>query len=90
MSTIATHGQANLAGNLTFDAIAATLVGGTAVFGGKGSVQRTVLGAIAIAAITHLALVRGYTTGVQILLTGVLVLVAVLLVQLTSRESKTG
>jgi len=48
-----------LTGSLTYDAIAATLVGGTLVAGGKGSVWKTLVGAIVIATITDLLLLRG-------------------------------
>lgn len=74
-----------LTGSLTYDAIAATLVGGTLVSGGKGSVWKTLLGAIAIATITDLLLLRGYSTGVQILFKGVLVVVVVIVVHLRSQ-----
>lgn len=74
-----------LTGSLTYDAIAATLVGGTLVAGGKGSVWKTLLGAIAIATITDLLLLRGYSTGVQILFKGLLVVVVVIVVHLRSQ-----
>jgi ribose transport system permease protein len=69
----------------TFDAIAAVLVGGTAVTGGRGSASRTLFGAIVIATISSLLLLRGYSTGIQILVKGVIVLVVVVLVRLGSR-----
>jgi ribose transport system permease protein len=72
-------------GTFTFDAIAAVLVGGTAVTGGRGSAARTFFGAIAIATISSLLLLRGYSTGIQILVKGVIVIVVVMLVQLGSR-----
>lgn len=75
-----------LDGTLTYDAIAATLVGGTAIAGGRGAVWRTLIGAVAIATITDLLLLRGYSTGIQILVKGVLVLLVVLAVHLRSGE----
>jgi ribose/xylose/arabinose/galactoside ABC-type transport system permease subunit len=69
----------------TFDAIAAVLVGGTAVTGGRGSAGRTLFGAIVIATISSLLLLRGYSTGIQILVKGLIVLVVVVLVQLGGR-----
>lgn len=75
-----------LEGSLTYDAIAATLVGGASIAGGRGSVWRTLLGALAIATITDLLLLRGYDTGVQILVKGLLVLLVVVLVHLRSEE----
>lgn len=70
-----------LEGTLTFDAIAAVLVGGTAIFGGHGSALRTLAGAVAVAAITDVLLLRGFGTGEQILLKGLLVVAVVVLTQ---------
>jgi simple sugar transport system permease protein/ribose transport system permease protein len=70
----------------TFDAIAAVLVGGTAVTGGRGSASRALFGAIVIATISSLLLLRGYSTGLQILVKGAIVLVVVVLVALSNRE----
>lgn len=69
----------SIEGNLTFDAIAAALVGGTAISGGRGSAVRTLFGAIIIATISSLLLLRGYSSGVQLLARGLIVLIAVLL-----------
>jgi ribose/xylose/arabinose/galactoside ABC-type transport system permease subunit len=71
----------NLGGTLTFDAIAAVLVGGTAISGGHGSALRTLGGAVAVAAITDVLLLRGFGTGEQILLKGLLVVTVVVLTQ---------
>jgi ribose/xylose/arabinose/galactoside ABC-type transport system permease subunit len=70
-----------LEGTLTFDAIAAVLVGGTAITGGHGSALRTLWGALAIATISDLLLLRGYGTGAQLLLKGVLVAAVVIVTQ---------
>jgi ribose transport system permease protein len=70
----------------TFDAIAAVLVGGTAVTGGRGSASRALFGAIVIATISSLLLLRGYSTGLQILVKGAIVLVVVALIALGNRE----
>lgn len=70
----------------TFQAIAAVLVGGIAITGGRGSIYRTVLGALFIAIVSDMLLLRGYSTGVQVLVRGVVVLAAVVVVQLHSRE----
>lgn len=70
-----------LEGTVTFDAITAVLVGGTSIAGGHGSPLRTLWGALAIAAITDVLLLRGFGDGPQILLKGVLVLVVVIATQ---------
>ena len=70
-----------LEGTLTFDAIAAVLVGGTSITGGRGSALRTLGGALAIAAISDVLLLRGFGTGAQILFKGVLVVAVVVVTQ---------
>jgi ribose transport system permease protein len=66
----------------TFNAIAVVLVGGVAVGGGHGATARTVLGALFIAAISDMLLLRGYSTGIQTLVVGVFVLLAIVVMQL--------
>ena len=80
--------QANisLAGNLTFDVIAAVLVGGIAIAGGRGSAVGALLGAVGISAITNLLLLRGFDTGAQLLAKGLLVVAIVIMLQLRTRE----
>jgi ribose/xylose/arabinose/galactoside ABC-type transport system permease subunit len=70
--------SAQLEGTTTFDVIAAVLVGGTLISGGRGSAFRTLAGAIIIATISDLLLLRGFDTGAQVLLKGVLVVLVVI------------
>ena len=70
----------------TYDAIAAALVGGNAVTGGRGSIARTAVGAVFIATISDMLLLRGYSTGVQILVRGIIVVVVVVLTNLKERS----
>jgi ribose/xylose/arabinose/galactoside ABC-type transport system permease subunit len=74
-----------LVGSYTYDAIAAALVGGNAVTGGRGSIARTAAGAIFIATISDMLLLRGYSTGGQILVRGIIVVVVVVLTNLRER-----
>lgn len=78
-----------LTSTLTFDAIAATLVAGTAVGGGRGSALNTLAGAVAIAALSDALLLRGLDTGWQILVKGALVTVVVILIHLHSMGQRT-
>jgi len=66
-----------LSGTYTYDAISAAIVGGNAITGGRGSVGRTLFGAIVMATLSDLMLLRHYGTGAQILVKGVIVLVFV-------------
>ena len=75
-------------GTYSFDVIAAILVGGNAVTGGRGSVGRTVVGALAIATISDILLLLGASTGMQILVKGLIVLAVVVLLHLTQREGR--
>lgn len=75
-----------LQGTVTYDAFAAVLVGGTAMAGGSGSVVRSIAGALVIAIIVNLLLLRDYRVGVQILARGILVLAVIAFV--ARREMK--
>jgi ribose/xylose/arabinose/galactoside ABC-type transport system permease subunit len=77
-----------VAGTYTFDAIAAILVGGSAVTGGWGSVGRTVVGALIIATVTDMLLLVGASTGMQILVKGLIVTIVVVLLHLARRERR--
>ncbi|WCB91726.1 hypothetical protein DSM104299_00402 [Baekduia alba] len=72
-----------LTGTYTYDAISAAIVGGNAINGGRGSVLRSVLGALVIATVTDLMLLRHYSTGAQILVKGVIVIVFVIVLNST-------
>lgn len=75
-------------GTYTYDAIAAALVGGSVVTGGRGSFVRTLAGALIIAAISDMLLLRGYPTGVQIMVKGLVVVIVVVLVQVTAQKDR--
>jgi ribose transport system permease protein len=62
-----------------YDAIAAVLVGGTAIKGGEGSALRTLLGAMVIAIIQVVLLLQGFRVEWQYLITGLIVLGMVML-----------
>ncbi|GAA1028622.1 ABC transporter permease [Virgisporangium ochraceum] len=83
-----TSANVNLGGTLTFDAIAAVLAGGTSIAGGRGSALRTLAGAVLIAAVSDILLLRGYSTGVQIMVKGLIVLFVVVIVHLRSRDGR--
>jgi ribose transport system permease protein len=85
MAAINQEGALGLAGNTTYLAITAVLVGGTAVTGGRGSVTRSIIGALVATAISNLAILRGYGSGGQLITQGVLVLTVVMLFQSVRR-----
>ncbi|GAA4680851.1 ABC transporter permease [Nocardioides nanhaiensis] len=78
-------GTLTTTGTLTYDSIAAVLVGGTAVLGGRGSVVRSAAGALVLAALSDMLLLRGYSTPVQLLALGVIVSAVILLNHLRTK-----
>jgi ribose/xylose/arabinose/galactoside ABC-type transport system permease subunit len=82
--------SAQLEGTTTFDVIAAVLVGGTLISGGRGSALRTLAGAVIIATISDLLLLRGFDTGAQVLLKGVLVVLVVVATFVTSGREESA
>jgi ribose transport system permease protein len=72
-------------GDLTIGAIAAVMVGGTAIHGGEGSVLRSALGAVFIAAINNMMVLRGFTNGPRLLFVGMAVVLGVTVYALSRR-----
>ena len=70
------------------DAIAAILVGGAAIQGGEGSMIRTALGAVFIAGLQNLMVLRGYSFGVRLFWEGMAILVAVSLFTVLRNRSR--
>jgi len=62
-----------------YGAISAVLVGGTLIHGGSGSVIRTVLGALLIAILQAVLVLRGFSTEIQQLALGLVVLLVIIL-----------
>lgn len=75
------------AGNLyELDAIAATLIGGTAFDGGVGGVAGTILGVLILAMITNLLNLLSVSPFVQMLAMGLIIVVAVVVSDLRNRR----
>lgn len=66
----------------TYDGIAAAVVGGIAITGGRGSIWQALAGAVFVQAVSDLMLLRGYATGWQLLAQGIVVFGVVLLLRL--------
>lgn len=64
---------------LEFDAIAAVVIGGTSFAGGRGSLQRTVVGALIIAIVNNGLTLLNVERDVQLVIKGVIIVVAVLI-----------
>jgi ribose/xylose/arabinose/galactoside ABC-type transport system permease subunit len=72
-------GDMELGAGYDYTAIAAVLVGGTAIQGGSGSVVRTLIGVTVIAIIEVVLLLRGFSQQLQYLITGIIVLAVIML-----------
>ena len=74
-------------GSLMLDAIAAAVVGGTSLFGGRGSVWSAALGALVIGSINSGVQLLGLSVEVQDLATGGVLILAVTIDLIVSRGS---
>jgi ribose transport system permease protein len=77
-------------GNLyELDAIAAVIIGGTLLSGGKGTLIGSILGVLVFQTITNIFILNNLATEVQNIAKGVIIILAVLLQSRTTREAKT-
>ncbi len=67
----------SMSGGYDFRALAAIIVGGTSVFGGRGSVMRTLLGVVFVSLLTNIMVLSGLGFGAQQMAIGLLIVVAV-------------
>jgi D-xylose transport system permease protein len=78
-------------GTLLLDAIAAAVIGGTSLFGGRGDIRSAMLGAAVISTIENGLYIKGYQPGVIYITTGSILLFAVTLDTVARRrQAKTG
>jgi ribose transport system permease protein len=71
-----------------FRALAAIILGGTSVFGGRGSILRTVLGVVFVSVLTNVLVLSGFGYGWQQVAIGSLIVLAVSVDALARRMSK--
>lgn len=70
---------------LTLDAIAAVIIGGASLFGGKASVTRTLLGALLIAVLNNGMVLLNINVDSQFIIKGLIILLAVVLERLAAK-----
>ncbi|MDN3495465.1 ABC transporter permease [Planococcus sp. APC 4015] len=75
---------------LELDAIAAVVVGGTLLVGGRGTITGTVFGVLIFATLTNVFVQNNLTSSVQAVAKGIIIVVAVLLQQRFSRPTGRG
>ena len=68
-----------VAQGLELDAIAAVVLGGTKLTGGRGSIPGTLIGALMIAVISNGLTLLGFLSGPQMMLKGLIILIAIAL-----------
>lgn len=73
---------------IELDAIAAVVIGGTLLIGGRGTIFGTVLGVLIFAVLTNVLIQNNLDQSVQAVVTGGIIVIAVLLQQRFSREAK--
>jgi D-xylose transport system permease protein len=73
-------------GTILLDAIAAAVIGGTSLYGGRGNVKGALLGAVVIATIANGIDLVGYSSAARFILTGVILLAAVTLDTISRRR----
>jgi fructose transport system permease protein len=78
--------QAGQTDNL--DSITAVVLGGTSLFGGRGSVIGTLIGALIVGVIRNGLQLIGVASIYQTLITGILVILAVTVDQVSRRRSR--
>ena len=78
-----THGQL-----MELDAIAAVVIGGTLLSGGRGSIVGTVLGVLILTTLSNVFTQNNMSTSAQATAKGVIIVVAVLLQQWLARRNK--
>jgi D-xylose transport system permease protein len=73
-------------GNLLLNVIAAAVIGGTSLFGGSGRVVSAIYGAVVITAIQNGMDLLGLASGTKFIVTGIVLLLAVLLDSVSKRR----
>lgn len=81
-------GNSTIANGLEFDAIAAAVIGGTSMSGGKGSVVGTLIGVLFVAILLNGMVLLGMNPYLQQVVRGALVLMAVMINVIRSRRSE--
>ncbi len=83
--------QSSGSGDVLLNAIAAAVIGGTSLFGGRGSTWSALLGALVIGAIANGMDLLALASSIRFMVTGGVLLLAVTLDAYTrSRREKTG
>ena len=69
--------RCDVGADLSMDAITATVLGGTSMFGGKGSIIFTAVGALILTVLSNGLVMMGVDSNIQTILKGIIVILAV-------------
>lgn len=86
MGNLQSAGQSSGAGDFNLNAIAAAVIGGTSLFGGRGSAWSALLGILVITAITNGLNLLSLDSSVRFMITGGVLLIAVIVDSLSRRS----
>ncbi|WUD86194.1 sugar ABC transporter permease [Streptomyces sp. NBC_00503] len=89
-SKIAAANQSAGAGDLLMNVIAAAVIGGTSLFGGRGRTWNALLGVMVITSIQYGLALEGIATPIQYMITGAVLLSTVVIDSVTRKTQKTA
>ncbi|WP_328536123.1 sugar ABC transporter permease [Streptomyces sp. NBC_00344] len=89
-SKIAAANQSAGSGDLLMNAIAAAVIGGTSLFGGRGRTWDALLGVMVITSIQYGLALEGIATAIQYMITGGVLLATVVIDSVTRKTQKTA
>ncbi|MEV1051192.1 sugar ABC transporter permease [Streptomyces sp. NPDC049887] len=89
-SKIAAANQSAGAGELLMNVIAAAVIGGTSLFGGRGRTWNALLGVMVIVSIQYGLALEGIATPIQFMITGGVLLATVVIDSVTRKTQKTA
>ncbi|WP_437114049.1 sugar ABC transporter permease [Streptomyces syringium] len=89
-SQINAANQSSGAGSLLMNAIAAAVIGGTSLFGGRGKTWSALLGVLVIQSIASGMALLGIASAVQYMITGAVLLAAVVIDSVSRKTQKTA
>jgi fructose transport system permease protein len=81
-------GDPNAGQTENLDAITAVVLGGTSLFGGRGVILGTLIGAVVVGVLRNGLTLMGVSSVYQVLITGILVILAVTVDQLSRKASR--
>ncbi|MFE6916323.1 sugar ABC transporter permease [Streptomyces rubiginosohelvolus] len=89
-SKIAAANQGSGTGDLLMNVIAAAVIGGTSLFGGRGRTWNALLGVMVIVSIQYGLSLEGIATPIQYMVTGAVLLATVVIDSVTRKTQKTA